>query len=177
MSNFMMDIETLGVKPGCQILTIAVARFDKNNIYERFYKRVVYPNQYPLTIDNSTLKWWQTQSQAVRDEAFNAQPREELKDILIELNRFLEKNTKSKIHMWSHGKEFDIPIIEYAYSLFNLPILWKFWDTRDTRTLYDFCKIDLKTINVPENFEAHNAMGDVLRQIIAVQKCYNLRTF
>jgi hypothetical protein len=180
MAHYMMDIETLGTKPGCQILTLAVVRFDPytnttDTIYERFYKRIDLEDskKYNFKVDPATLKWWNDQSEEVRKEAFENQPREDLKSVLLELNSFLTTTSKKQtLYMWSHGKEFDIPIVEYAMTELRVPILWRFWDTRDTRTVYAIADVDLKTIKTPEGFKEHNALGDVLKQIVGVKRSF-----
>lgn len=178
MKHFMIDLETLGLKPGCQILTVACARFDDNNIYEKFYKRIDLKdyNHYDLTVDSSTLNWWKRQDKKVYDEAFTEQPRESLYNVMYELREFIVKASEGgNIYIWSHGKEFDIPIVEYTFNLLDLDIPWKFWNTRDTRTLFHFMNIDYRNITIESEFSQHHALYDVERQIAAVQKCYSLK--
>lgn len=170
----MLDIETMGTKIGCQILTIACARFVPTTgiILNRFYKRIDVGDylNYNYFVDEDTLKWWQQQDQKAIDEAFNNKPRYLLKDVFTEFVNFFPKD--ERIYIWSHGKEFDIPIVENVLNDLKLNIPWKFWDTRDTRTLYDVMNINLKNISIESEFMKHHALYDVELQIKGVYESY-----
>lgn len=203
MTDFMLDIETLGLKPGCQILTIACAPFDikTKKIGKIFYKKIDMKNydEYKVfTTDKATIDWWNKQDEKVKYEAFESEPRESLIDVFNSFNSFLLKNCENKdIRMWSHGKEFDIPIVEFVMNILNIKPTWNFWNTRDTRTLYDLAKVNLKNISIPkeyikqkcfiydelkieglqlnyESFCKHNAVYDIVKQIMGVFESYRL---
>lgn len=178
--HFMLDIETLGLKPGCQVLTVACAKFSpfSGKIFNSFYKRIDlddYKN-YNYFIDNNTLTWWNNQNEIVKNEAFTTKPRESLRKTFENFNNYIKENIEqnSRICLWSHGKEFDIPIVEKILEDLELPIFWKFWDTRDTRTLYDIANVNLKNFNLTSQWKKHHAMYDVELQIMGVFKSYEI---
>ena len=72
-------------------------------------------------------------------------------------------------HIWGHGSHFDIPILENAYKACNLIPPWKFWQVRDTRTLYEVAGVRLSNTYVKMK---HHAIYDAFRQMIAVQKAF-----
>jgi exodeoxyribonuclease VIII len=180
MAHFMLDIETLGLKSGCQILTIACARFNPSSSSPyllSFYKRIDlndYVN-YNYSVDENTKKWWEQQSADVRYEAFEKEPRTTVRKTFLEFNKFIRESTKERerIYMWSHGKEFDIPMVERYLTDLGLPVFWKFWDTRDTRTVYDLAGVNLKSIEKTlDSSQKHNAEYDVKLQILGIQEAF-----
>lgn len=56
----------------------------------------------------------------------------------------------------------------------NIEIPWKFWNSRDTRTVYDLAGIDMKKISVPDNYKAHHALGDCLKQIEGLKQAFKI---
>jgi hypothetical protein len=164
--DLMIDIETLGTSIGSVILTIGAVRFDRRSDteYESFYKKISVDSckRNGMMIDQSTVDWWNTQSEEVRNEAFYSEPREELEQVLAELSAFIKRTGVS--YIWAQGPTFDVCMLEDAYKRCNLPIPWKFWNVRDTRTVYDLFKVKLEP-----DAGAHNALADCKRQIKGVR--------
>ena len=171
----MIDIETLSTTPNALILTIGAVIFNpKDDIIplkdmETFYKRVDIDSckVLDLDIDKNTLKWWKDQSKEARFEVFENKDRESIKDILIELADFI-KNCK---YIWSNSPNFDCVIIENVYRKLDMEIPWKFWNLRDTRTVYALANLRLKDFcgkNV-----AHNALEDCYTQITCLKASFN----
>jgi hypothetical protein len=65
--------------------------------------------------------------------------------------------------VWSHGAVFDIVIIEDLLRQMGRTEPWKFWNCRDTRTLFDLADPDM-----PQAAK-HNALEDAKRQAIGVK--------
>jgi hypothetical protein len=162
--DVMIDIETLGTERNSIILTIGAIKFDRVNdsFNEEFYKRVSIDSckQYGMTFDKSTMDWWNKQSKEVRDEAFYATPREDILTVLKALSVFIGEGNK----VWSHGSCFDIVMLEDIYKKCKLPVPWKFWNIRDTRTLYDVGDVSLVA-----DKNTHNALYDCRNQIKGVR--------
>ncbi|MEN3257234.1 3'-5' exonuclease [Sodalis endosymbiont of Spalangia cameroni] len=73
MNNVMLDIETLGKKAGCPIVSVAAVMFAPatGRVGQTFYERIDY--QAALKYgepEEGTLLWWQKQSDEARHEAF-----------------------------------------------------------------------------------------------------------
>jgi len=162
--DVMIDIETLGTDRNSIILTIGAVKFDRanENFNEEFYKRVSIDSckQLGMTFDKATMEWWNKQSKEVRDEAFYATPREDIKEVLTALKTFVGDGTK----VWSHGSCFDIVMLEDIYKKCGISVPWKFWNIRDTRTLYDVTSVSLLA-----DKNAHNALYDCQRQVKGVR--------
>lgn len=172
--DIMIDIETLSTNPNALILTIAAIKFDRSysikpmEEMECFYKRISKASGKKLNmhIDENTRKWWKEQDKEVQYEAlYNKNDRIDLADALKELSQFI----KGSNCVWSHGDDFDCVILSEAFKTCKIEIPWKFWQTRDTRTLFDIAKLNYnKEIPISKN---HHALYDCYRQIIGVKNC------
>ena len=185
----MVDLETCGVVSGSVILTIGAVRFDPRAKFlsaddlsgtgldpltmredRAFYRRVDIDSCLDLgmTQDPDTMKWWSEQDPDARFEAFAADPRIKLREALLQFCMWFKGTGAAKI--WSHGATFDVAMVEGTCRHTELHIPWKFWDIRDTRTLYDFTGI---SPHRPMNH--HHALWDALHQAEAVQRAYRTR--
>lgn len=182
----MIDLETLATKTNSKLLTIGAVYFEPNTgkVKDKFYRRVdvkSYDTEAPLEFDMdfSTIMWWVKQNDKAKDEAFFKKPRYAIKKCLTDFITWLEKLKKQSSYYkniipWSHGKDFDIVILQEHFNILGLNCPWKFWETRDTRTLYNFMGIDMRKIKVPTSngLVAHHAIGDCLKQIHGVYLAY-----
>jgi hypothetical protein len=180
--NIMIDLETLGVSTNSIILTLGAIAFDPrtgkhlNVLYERIDINSYKPYDRKFEFDGETLKWWTSQSQEARYEAFSGD-RKTVIEVFNLFSTWCQKVSNGlSIKIWSHGATFDIPMTAYAMSVLNLPIPWKFWHARDTRTLFDIAGIDFRTIgSVPVQgklYESHHALGDCAKQIEGVRQAF-----
>ncbi len=181
MTNVMIDLETLGTGSDAMILSVAAVEFNPDNgaTKETFYSKVDIDSYKPytgcFTMDGATLTWWMTTApEAARREAFLGE-RLPLKTVLENLAAWI--NARGNVKPWSHGSCFDIPILSHSFKILGMDTPWKFWDIRDTRTLYDVAGVNLKTLAVTPAARAypeHHAVGDCLRQIEGVRKSYEI---
>lgn len=173
MSNIMLDLETLGTKPGSIILSIGACTFNpRSEGYVYQFYRNIDPNDSVmkgLTTDPATVKWWS-------EQAIEAQ--EALKHDRIPLTQALEEfadwfTACSGEQVWCQGLTFDIPLLEAAYNIVGLPVPWKFWNGRDTRTVYDVCGFDLRSVTREGTY--HNALDDCKHQVRCIQEALKLK--
>lgn len=177
----MIDLETLGTGSDAMILSVAAVEFNPINgaTKETFYSKVEIDSYKPytgcFTMDGATLTWWMTTApEAARKEAFLGE-RFPLKTVLENLATWIK--ARGTVIPWSHGSCFDIPILSHSFKILGMETPWKFWDIRDTRTLYDITGVNLKTLPVTPAAKAypeHHAVGDCLRQIEGVRKSYEI---
>lgn len=162
----MIDIETLGTSVNSVVLIICAKRFNESDSSDLFYKKIDIKSclELGLEIDDNTLKWWKTQPSEVYKEAFEGE-REHIKIVLNELKRWIKKDDI----IWCNGLSFDVPILENLFRLCKIDIPWKYWNTRDTRTLYDIAGI--KNWDLPKN-NKHDARDDCDRQIWGVLESF-----
>jgi hypothetical protein len=165
MIHCMCDIESFGVRPGCAIRSIGAVMFDLNGtLGATFYANVSRASceGAGLHVDPQTEKWWSEQSPEAR--AALEPDQLALPQALTGFFRWFADQRGEKV--WSHGATFDIPIIEAAAHAVKLRAPWKFWNARDTRTLYDVCDFDIRDMG--RVMGAHQSLADAEFQVACV---------
>lgn len=185
----MLDLETWGKRPGCDIRSIGACVFDPVagtvSDTDQFYiacdnpYKIGYPpdpkhglRKYPLHRDPDTVQWWSEQSEAAQT-AF-ADP----VDLREALERFSEwYETVGATTIYAHGPQFDISILEAAYHAVDLPVPWHYRAPRDTRTVFDMAGITDHSAWLREHATgtAHHALDDAICQARAVCAAWNRR--
>ena len=126
-----------------------------------------------MTINKSTLDWWNKQNQKVRYEAIdNNTNRIELKEALLKFNEWFHNNNIK--YVWANSPSFDCVILEQAYKKTGVDIPWKYWNLRDCRTIIDLARIRVvhETNLDKRNDNSHHSLYDCYKQILNVQKSY-----
>ena len=141
--DVMVDLETVGNKPGCGILSIGAVAFDSTSdqLGNEFYLVVNGQSclDAGLHVDPDTLAWWNKQSPEARvvltqsnDEAQST----DLRQALIEFGIFVQQfGGKKNVKVWGNGSDFDNAILAVAYNAVELDLPWMFWNNRCYRTL------------------------------------------
>lgn len=165
----MLDLETLGTRPDCVILTLGAVKFDPYSLREPgpgIYFRVDVDEQTALgrEVQEDTLNWWLNQAEDIREEALGEQDRVSLATLYQDLNRFLVGVN----NIWAQGPVFDIAILENLYRQCGWPTPWQFWQISDSRTLF---KVHGDP-RVKGKAGLHNALEDCVSQAVAVQQIY-----
>lgn len=174
MTHVMVDLETLGIKPGCVIASIGACVFGPNGIGETFYVVIDIAKSHG-DLDVSTVKWWLNQSDGARqifsDEMGAAAPEQALCAF-----RDFWMSVGGK-YFWCHGASFDAPILghafEEAHRMYSgcLKTPWSHKNIRDTRTLYHLAGTDP---NQQLAFGiAHTALDDAKWQAISAVAAMN----
>ena len=171
MTSVMLDIETLGTRPDCVVLTLGAVKFNPYSLDEPgpgIYLRLDPDEQILLEreVQEDTLLWWMKQPEDVRKEALDPGPdRVSVLELYRELNRFLV----GVDDIWAQGPAFDIVILENLYRQMGWPTPWQFWQIRDSRTLFSVHG-DPREKN---KAGLHNALEDCVSQARGVQQIYN----
>jgi hypothetical protein len=177
MTDVMMDLETLSVRPDAVILIIGAVKFNRNYTYKEyisnkdlfklncFYKRITITSclEQGLRKDPETEHWWNEQDEDIKYEAISHPDRVSLKQALSEFSKWYG-NSKC---IWGKGSSFDCTILGEAYKRCNMEIPWKFWLVRDLRTIMDLGNV--KMSELPQ-YNKHHALWDCYRQIIGFQR-------
>lgn len=164
----MIDLETLGHTPNTVALTIGGCKFDPNVISpsrDFFYYRFEVDEQIERgrSTDSSTLEWWASQPDHVREEALGDENRTPVLDVLKALNKWCV-NVEC---IWAQGPAFDIVILEDMFRQWDHHLPWPFWKIRDSRTLFQIMPKDPRK---ELEFDAHNALEDCKAQALCVQQ-------
>lgn len=163
----MIDLETLGVRPGCVIASIGLVIFnEKENVFTQKFNINVC-TQAGLRIEPQTMLWWMQQSNEAKAATFASTLRENLRTALEQLSTFL-KSYDVKL-VWSKPATFDIPILEYAYNSQGLPIPWGHRDIRCLRTLWAHYNLELLDfVGTP-----HDCLADAVNQVNCLRVIFN----
>ena len=158
----MIDLEGLATGPDTTILTIAAQAFDPfgSDYYDKhYYARITLESQENRVIDDGTIAWWATQPEHTREEAFGEQDRIPLDQALDELGRLI---WHSKM-IWAQGPTYDCNILEHAYKSYGKALPWKYYQVRDSRTVFSLWP------ELPIPPTSHHALEDCRRQIGMLQ--------
>lgn len=160
MKELMIDIETLGVNIRCPVLEIGAVVFSGTDILDKNLFRLDLQQQFDVgrKADWSTLNWWMGQDPRVREMVFGG-----FRDNCVKsLQQFLGFYSKHQPKLvWCKGLSFDLPIIESLLEDFGLLAPWRYYNTRDLRTLSALLGDAGKT----KAQDAHSAEADCLHQI------------
>jgi hypothetical protein len=170
MADIMLDIETLGTRPGCVILTLGAVKFNPFSLDAPgpgLYVRPDVDEQIAKgrEVQEDTMLWWMQQAEDVREEALGEDGRITVEEMYRQLNRFLVGSN----NIWCQGPAFDMVIIENLYRQYGWPTPWQFWQIRDSRTLFGVHGDP----RVKGKVGLHNALEDCVSQATAVQQVYN----
>jgi exodeoxyribonuclease VIII len=182
MSEVMVDLETLSVRPNAAILVIGAIKFNRGEKWKDdfdikdldkldfFYVRIKLDScaNAGLHIDPVTEKWWSEQDEESKYEALTNPFRVSLKEALMSFKEWFGYNHYTKI--WGNGSSFDCTILGEAYKRCGMEIPWKFFNERDLRTVMDLGNV--RMCDLPQ-YGKHNALYDCYRQIIGFQRSEN----
>ncbi len=168
--NVMLDLETWGTAPGSAIRSIGAIMFDPHSdeLGANFYANLEDDSclDAGLVKDANTITWWSGQS--VKAQEMLQDNQRKLHEVGKDFEAWWRKNRA--VFVWSQGSNFDGVLWEVAMRKVGLGVPWKFYDTRDTRTVYDVAGFDPRSLK--RKGTAHNALDDARHQALCVQKCY-----
>ena len=175
----MLDLETLGTRPGCVVLSAAALLFDADtgetqdyvhthfNIHEQILK-------FGLHVQQDTQAWWLQQSNEAQTRAIEPGSHSKvwgpqlLKHGLTDLASVLGQ---ANSRVWAQGASFDFPILSHLYRIAGIDAPWQFWAERDTRTLYEAASMfgfDRKVMDASREGVHHDALSDCEHQVLCV---------
>jgi exodeoxyribonuclease VIII len=155
----MLDLETLGVRPGCKILSVGAVVFGPAGLGAEFYSEIDVETQPQLTTDPDTFAWWQKQAPAARDRLFSREGKEALSTASVCFEGWLARVAPDAL-VWGNGADFDNVILSAAYTAQGLKQPWGPWNGRCYRTLKAL-RPDVKLVRSGTH---HNALDDAKSQ-------------
>lgn len=164
--HVMLDLETLGKRAGCGVLSIGAREFVpyEDRIGRAFYEVVNRAScaKKGLTEDRETLDWWSRQSEEARQVLRDAENCPQgLGGALIKLTGWLQQFGKKELYIWGNGADFDQPILYAAFEACSMPVPWLFYNNRCYRTLRAFGNVKTEP---PRHGVHHNALDDATTQ-------------
>lgn len=188
-NHYMLDLETLGKKPGCVILSIGVIKFDPitGTQGESFYREINQESclDLGLTIDPATVKWWGKQAGAAYDLIERTRTGgHDITTALWDLHDFITDNPNTPLcdslerekntFLWANSPSFDCAIIGHAFDKAGIARPWAFYNEQDCRTLVELGRtlgIDPKK-TMPFTGTPHNALDDAIHQATYISEIY-----
>ncbi len=163
----MVDLETLGTRPGDTILSIGAVLFNPvDGITSEFYVTINQESSKAagLRAQKSTIEWWQQQSPEARAAAFKGEL--SLESALKQFTMWL--NATDTTLIYGNGANFDNALLAAAYRAAKMEVPWKFWNDRCYRTISAmFAKSRVNRVGTH-----HHALDDAKTQALAlVQMC------
>jgi hypothetical protein len=155
----MLDLETLGTRPGDVILSIGAVLFEPGKgITSEFYVTVNQQSSRDagLRAQKSTIEWWQKQSPEAQAAAFKGEL--SLESALKQFMMWLPPETL----VYGNGANFDNAMLAAAYRALKMEAPWKFWHDRCYRTIAAmFMKYRTERVGT-----YHNALDDAKTQAL-----------
>ena len=138
-THVMLDIETLGTRPGSAVLSIGAVAFDMltGKTGAEFMVSIDIKSNLDkgMLLNANTALWWMKQEDALKNwvkaEKFTLSV---ALDLLSDYFEHLE-TLDTEIFVWGNSNRFDMGILEAAYQAVDDHIPWKFRNERDVRTL------------------------------------------
>jgi hypothetical protein len=158
-TQVMLDLETLGHKPGSVIAALGAVKFKDGEITSSFYERIDPESciEHGLRMDASTVMWWLQQESAARLEI--TKPGKPLIVVLLAFKAWL---ADKDAEIWGNGAAFDNVLLADAYDRAVIPRPWKFSNDRCYRTV----KSLHPHVPMPREGTHHNALDDARSQAL-----------
>lgn len=169
--DWMVDLETLDTQYSTVILSCGIVTFNRySNTYEETL--MIKPDvdeqvSMGRTQSESTIQWWERQTPEAIAEAFSEHDRVSFSEFTEAVYKF----TANRDCAWSHGSNFDIPILEHALKMAGLNVPWSPFKVRDTRTLFDITNVSLRDNGF---VTSHRVLDDALNQVTATQRAFKI---
>jgi hypothetical protein len=169
--DVMVDLETLGVKPGSVILSLGAVEFDPHG--DALGARVHYHIDMQSSIaagfkvDPTTFYWWLAQSDQARRGLINgnafAKP---LGHVLGQFEDWLGDRV-----VWAWG-DMDVASIGHAFDALDRKRPWFYRNVRDARSIV-LEMVDEQEVRVSPAIE-HDALSDAIAQAKTIQNLYRI---
>lgn len=185
--DIMLDIETLGKKPGCVVLSIGAIAFDPladllpepENSGRCFYQNLTIFDQLlaGFKIDPDTLAFWQSEKVTVAAVDALKPNQVSMESALFRLvtwcNNLPQAGMRPRL-VWAKSPDFDCSILEHSAGFYGVNLPWDFRGKADVRTMEHAAALaynpELPTPPPPiRKGTGHNALDDCFYQAAVVQ--------
>lgn len=162
MKHFMIDLETMGLRPTSAILSIGIVLFDQTRIIDKFYTPVSLASckEFGLTTDKSTEDWWAKQSDVAR-KAWDTPDAPTLMEAMVAMANWMRSHgPMGQICPWGNGADFDIVLLVNACRALGVEPPWPFYNHHCFRTMKNVFKVEPSA----RVGTYHNALDDAVTQ-------------
>lgn len=172
--HLMIDVETLGTRPGSVVWQIGVVAFDiemRGNLDQGIELGLNPQEQIDLgfKVDWSTIRWWMEQSR----EAQAAMPKVGLPlEVALAFVRDYVERWGPVEGVWGNGPDFDLTAMTTLFQAADMKVPWAYNAGRDVRTMKEVVNgLGLETVRV-KPLIAHSALSDARAQALWVQEMW-----
>ncbi len=176
--DIIIDLETLGTRPGCPIIEIGACAIDNGTgeICANFSRRVSGTYSYSDVrrvaegkdrlsgVESGTASWWTMDSG--RDETLRKilsrrySPSADI-DALIALAEWCAAvRDFDAARVWGNGPTFDLAILAHAYEREHIPLPWYWYEERCVRTALELAGCERGSVSWIERGPRHRALND-----------------
>jgi len=169
MIRIMLDLETLGTRPGAAITAIgAVAFKGPRDSCNQFYQTIDLKSavECGLKIDADAVLWWMKQSNEARAE-FSKESKG-IGQVFMDFRAWIEQ-FPADTEIWGNGSDFDNVLLAEAYQILGYPVPWNFRQNRCYRTMRKL----FHTIPFSKPDNPHNALEDAIAQAVHLMRIIN----
>jgi hypothetical protein len=171
--NVMIDIETLGRKPGFIILSVALVEFDiKTGTVLKSLQRnfnLVESLSQGFKIEADTLKWWSKQNKELFLEMISIPP-QKVEDVLDEIIFFIKDG--SPAFVWANSPSFDLSMLESYFDKYNKKTPWNYTHEMDLRTISNLNPMIRKNLKKENKDVLHDPFEDCKIQIDTLKQIF-----
>lgn len=172
--HLMIDVETLGTRPGTVVTQIGVVAFDidmRGNLDQGIEIGLNPQEQIDLgfKVDWSTIRWWMEQSR----EAQATLPKVGLPlEVALAFVRDYVERWGPVEGVWGNGPDFDLTAMTMMFQAADMKVPWAYNAGRDVRTIKEVVNgLGLETVRV-KPLVAHSALSDARAQALWVQEMW-----
>jgi hypothetical protein len=169
--HFMIDLETMGLKPTSAIVSIGCTFFNQTEILDQFHQPITLQSclDAGLTQDQSTVEWWSRQSVDARS-SWDNENAVDLNEGLLRFVHFLRLHSSEKTCCpWGNGSDFDIVLLVNAFDKIGADAPWKFYNHHCFRTMKNVFQVG----DVPRTGTYHSAIDDAITQTKHLHRILN----
>ena len=162
----MLDLETLDTVATAKVLQIGAVNILKPHHTFVATINVASQQDYFTTESVETRAFWAKQPQELRDQIFSGEWH--IADALRRLAAWFPKDAK----VFSYGAAMDVAILDYHYSMHDIPRAWSYRDARCFRTIYEQAKVRMPDLEKATPLIPHNALEDAIAQAITFRRIF-----
>lgn len=176
--HLMIDVETLGTRPGSVVTNIGVVAFampeaDVNVPFIDTGMEIPLNPQEQIDlgfkVDWDTIRWWMAQSREA--QALLPKVGFSLEVGLTLLREYVSRWDVEGV--WGNGPDFDLTAMNILFENADIACPWKYNKGRDCRTLADVIQYGLSDEVIrPKPAIAHSALSDARAQALWVQRMW-----
>lgn len=159
MEHIVVDLETLGKRAGCRVLSVALCRAS-DEAHVQVNLDIEAQRVHGLVDDPETVDWWRGQPREVWDSV-TCNPIE-TRAGLHYLSNWIKSAGGADYSVWGYGAGFDLPVLKHLYATFGVALPWEHWQEMCARTVRALSGVDPEAFRV---LPKHNPTNDVLTEV------------